>query len=106
MKIDWVKKLTSRKFWLALASFVSMLIIAFGASEQTGAQVSAIIMAGASVLGYILAEGLVDASNTQNIVIEDDNTIYDDFDEDDEDEEEPGDTLDQIKALLADETKE
>ena len=29
-KIDWVRKLTSRKLWVALAAFISSLIIAFG----------------------------------------------------------------------------
>ena len=27
-KIDWVRKLTSRKLWTAVASFVSMMILA------------------------------------------------------------------------------
>lgn len=55
--MDWKKKLTSRKLWMAVASFVSMLIIAFGMAEETAAQVSAIIMAGASVLGFIIGNG-------------------------------------------------
>ena len=101
MKIDWVRKLTSRKFWLALASFVSMLIVAFGASEQTAAQVSAIIMAGATVLGYILAEGLVDASQTVYVFNEDE----DDTDFEDDEDEEP-DAVDTISATLAEDTTE
>lgn len=63
MKVDWKRKLTSRKFWLALASFVSMLILAGGGSDSTAKQVTAIIMAGASVVGYIIGEGLADAGN-------------------------------------------
>lgn len=66
MKMTWedvVRKLTSRKFWLAIASFVSMLIVALGASEETATQVSALIMAGASVVAYIIGEGLADAAN-------------------------------------------
>ena len=31
-KIDWKRKLTSRKFWMAIAGFVSMLVVAFGGS--------------------------------------------------------------------------
>lgn len=62
MKIDWIRKLTSRKFWLAVASFVSMLIIAFGGSENAATQTTALIMAGATVIGYILGEGLCDAN--------------------------------------------
>lgn len=60
-KQDLIRKLTSRKLWIALAGFVSMFIIAFGVAEDTATQVSAIIMAGADVLGYLLAEGLADS---------------------------------------------
>ena len=60
MKIDWKRKLTSRKLWLSVASFVSMLIIALGVAETDAAQISAIIMAGATVVGYVLGEGLAD----------------------------------------------
>jgi hypothetical protein len=63
MLIDWKKKLTSRKLWVAVAGFVSGLILAFGGAETTAATVSGCIMSGASVIGYLLAEGLVDAAN-------------------------------------------
>lgn len=65
MKINWAQKLTSRKLWVALAGFVSGLIIAFGGGESTAATVSGCILQGASVIGYLLAEGLVDASRTE-----------------------------------------
>ena len=61
--MDWKRKLTSRKLWLSIASFVSMLIIARGGSDSTATQISALIMAGASVIGYCLAEGLADSGN-------------------------------------------
>ncbi len=60
--MDWRKKLTSRKFWTAVASFVTLMITAFGVAEDTAAQVSAIIMAGASVVAYIVGEGMADAA--------------------------------------------
>ena len=66
-KIDWVRKLTSRKFWLSIASFVSLLIVAFGVSETTATQVTSIIMAGATVVGYVLGEGLADAKRKDEI---------------------------------------
>lgn len=62
MKIDWIRKLTSRKFWLAIIGFVTPLLLAFGVAENTTTQVAALIMAGADVVGYILAEGLTDAA--------------------------------------------
>lgn len=67
--INWVRKLTSRKFWAAVASFVSMMIVAFGGTENTATQVAALIMAGASVVAYIIGEGLADAANV-NVEIE------------------------------------
>ena len=54
-KIDWIRKLTSRKFWLSVASFVSMLIVALGGAEATATQVTGLIMAGATVIGYVIA---------------------------------------------------
>lgn len=62
-KIDWVRKLTSRKLWTAVASFVSMMIVATGGAENTATQVTALIMAGASVVAYIIGEGLTDSAN-------------------------------------------
>lgn len=63
MEIDWKRKLTSRKFWVALAGFVAGLIIAFGGSQQDADKVSGSILSGAGVVGYILGEGLTDAAN-------------------------------------------
>ena len=77
--IDWVRKLTSRKFWVAVASFVSMMIVAFGGTENSASQVAALIMAGASVIAYIIGEGLTDAANAGNIYI--DNLIENEPDE-------------------------
>ncbi len=64
-KIDWKRKLTSRKLWLSIASFVAMLIIALNGSEGSAQQVSALIMAGASIIGYVIGEGLADAGNQE-----------------------------------------
>lgn len=65
-KADIIRKLTSRKFWLAIIGFVTPLLLAFGVAENTTAQVAALIMAGADVIGYILAEGLADAAHAEN----------------------------------------
>lgn len=60
-KDEIIRKLTSRKFWVAVVGFVSPLLLAFGVSEDSVTQLAAIIMAGADVLAYLLAEGLCDA---------------------------------------------
>ena len=67
-QINWVKKLTSRKLWTAVASFVSMMIVATGGTENTATQITALIMAGASVVAYIIGEGLTDAANSTILV--------------------------------------
>jgi hypothetical protein len=61
MKIDWKRKLTSRKLWLSVASFVSMMVVACGGAESEATQISALIMAGATVIGYVIGEGLADS---------------------------------------------
>lgn len=63
--IDWKRKLTSRKFWAAVADFVGMLLIALRVDEGSATQVTALIMAGAGVVAYIIGEGLTDAAAAQ-----------------------------------------
>ena len=67
---NWKQKLTSRKLWLAVTDFVGMLLIAFGVAETEATQIAAIIMAGAGVIGYIIAEGLVDANSATIAVVD------------------------------------
>lgn len=69
-QINWVRKLTSRKLWMAVASFISMMIVTMGGTEDIATQVTALIMAGASVIAYIIGEGLTDAASTsaENII--------------------------------------
>lgn len=64
-EINWKRKLTSRKFWTAVASFVSMMIVAAGGADNTATQVTALIMAGASVIAYTIGEGLTDSANIE-----------------------------------------
>lgn len=64
--IDWKRKLTSRKLWLSIASFVAMLIIAINGNEGSAQQISALIMAGASIIGYVIGEGLADSGNKES----------------------------------------
>ena len=57
-----IRKLTSRKLWVAVSEFVAMLIVALGGAESVAAQVTALIMAGAGAIAYVVAEGLTDAA--------------------------------------------
>ena len=69
MKDDLIRKLTSRKFWAAVVAFVTGLLIYFGKSETEASQIAALIMAGASVIAYIIGEGLADAAGAQADVV-------------------------------------
>ena len=64
-KADFIRKLTSRKLWVAVAGFVSGLIVAFDGDAEMAETVSGLILQGASVLGYLIAEGLADAAHTE-----------------------------------------
>ena len=64
--IDWKRKLTSRKFWAAIALFVSGCIVAFGGDAGKAEVVSGLIMQGAAVVAYIIGEGLADAAAAAN----------------------------------------
>ena len=63
--VDWKAKLTSRKFWMALCGFVGGILMALHMDEQTVTQITGIIMAGASVIAYIIGEGLADAAGAK-----------------------------------------
>lgn len=64
--MDWKRKLTSRKFWAAVVSFITMLLIFLGKDSGTTEQVAALIMAGASLIAYIIGEGLADSGGGGN----------------------------------------
>lgn len=65
MKIDWKRKLTSRKWWVSVAALVSGLILAFGGGDEVAQTVSGCIMATAAVVGYTIGEGLADSSHSK-----------------------------------------
>lgn len=64
MKIDWKRKLTSRKLWVAIAGFVAGLIVIFGGTQDTADKISGSIMSAAAVVGYVVGEGLADGNST------------------------------------------
>ena len=66
MKINWKQKLTSRKFWAAVITFVTSVLVAFNVPDLTIEQVSAVIMGGAGMIAYIVGEGLVDAARIKS----------------------------------------
>lgn len=65
-KSDIIRKLTSRKLWVAIAAFVSGLIVAFDGDAETAETVSGLILQGAAVVAYIVAEGLADSAHVSD----------------------------------------
>lgn len=59
------EKLTSRKFWAAVAGFVAGLAVVFGLDEDIIAQVAGLIGSIASVVTFIVTEGKVDAASAE-----------------------------------------
>ena len=66
MKIDLLRKLTSRKFWIALAGLFGGLVIALGGSAETAETVTGCIMSGLSTIAYIIGEGLTDMTHVND----------------------------------------
>lgn len=63
--IDWKKKLTSRKFWIAVIGFITALLITFKVDDLTIEQVIGLVTAGSTLIAYIIGEGMVDANRME-----------------------------------------
>lgn len=61
--IDWKRKLSSRKFWVAVTGFVVAILFAFNVADMTVEKVTSIISATSILIAYILAEGYTDGKN-------------------------------------------
>ena len=61
-KIEWARKLTSRKFWAAVVGFATPVMTMLQVSDSTAVQVTALIMAGGTLIAYIIGEGMTDAA--------------------------------------------
>lgn len=62
MKINWKQKLTSRKFWVALVGFVTLLLVTVGVDNLKVEQINGVIWSAGILIAYIIGEGMVDAS--------------------------------------------
>lgn len=64
-KIDWARKLTSRKFWAAVVGFATPMMTMMNIPDSTAVQVTSLIMAGGTLIAYIIGEGMTDAKNME-----------------------------------------
>lgn len=60
MKIDWRRKLSSRKFWAAVAGVVISVMVTFNVDAATQERVAGVISAAGTLAIYMLAEGASD----------------------------------------------
>ena len=67
---DFLRKLTSRKLWMALAGIATGVAMALGAESTEITAVAGAVTAVASVVTYIVTEGKVDAESVKNAIIE------------------------------------
>lgn len=61
-KINWKEKLSSRKFWCALAGLVSAALVACNVDQGSIAQITAIIAAAGVLVAFIVSEAAVDVA--------------------------------------------
>lgn len=64
--MDWKKKLTSRKFWVAVIGFITALCVAFNVDQGSVEKIVALVMAFAELIAYIVAEGMIDTAREEN----------------------------------------
>lgn len=67
-KIDWKRKLSSRKLWAAAAGIVTGLAMALGLDQSVISNVAGAVVSAASVVAYIITEGRVDAESVKRAV--------------------------------------
>ena len=84
--MDWKRKLTSRKFWLAVCGLVAGLLMAFRVDADTVNEVTGCIMAAASVVAYIIGEGLADAASVEQTYYIPETVSTPEWDEESDDE--------------------
>ncbi len=66
MKIDWKRKLSSRKFWAAVSGVVISVMVAFNADAGSQEKVAGVITATGTLAIYMLAEGSTDKAALKN----------------------------------------
>jgi hypothetical protein len=64
--INWMQKLSSRKFWALLAGLAVAVMVLMGAPAESQTQVVSVIMALGSISVYMWGEATVDAARLKS----------------------------------------
>lgn len=70
-----MKKLTSRKLWMAIAGIATGLAMVLGVDGGDISNVAGAVTAVASVITYIITEGRIDAESVKNAVEATENAV-------------------------------
>lgn len=70
--INWVQKLSSRKFWAAVVAYVTSLLTAFNMAESNVSQIALIISGIGALAVYMFAEGMVDQGRNSKVILVED----------------------------------
>ena len=65
MKIDWTKKLSSRKFWALVSALVVAVIVLCVTDTGTIERISSVVGAFLSICVYIFCEASIDKENKE-----------------------------------------
>ncbi|WP_429845568.1 hypothetical protein [Brevibacillus sp. FIR094] len=65
MNEEFKRKLSSRKLWMAVAAFITSVLVLFGMDGDTITEVTAMITTLGSAVAYMVAEGYVDAAHNK-----------------------------------------
>ena len=61
-KEDLIRKFTSRKFWFAVAGFITSLVLFCGGDAGTAQKIAGLITSTATVVAYIMGESIADSA--------------------------------------------
>ena len=59
-KVEWKRKLSSRKLWALIAALATTCMVLFGVDSPTQVKIAALITQTGAVVAYVLSEGYVD----------------------------------------------
>lgn len=74
--IDWKRKLSSRKFWAAVALFISGLVTFIASPTTSPEAIGGLVLQFGAVVAYIVGEGFTDGKNVTINSINPDDLVY------------------------------
>lgn len=65
MNAEWKQKLSSRKFWAAVANFIVNVVTFCLSPSGSPERITALVLSFGGFVAYIVAEGMVDAARVE-----------------------------------------